>query len=100
MLFYITYTLNDLLCLLLCSIIPRFLSGSDESVLWPTSLAHASFAGPVDLDTIYIKEDVWPEVLRKTLMFIKLGSYLLLESDCPPYKGVYVYYVLLLFPLE
>jgi len=59
-----------------------------------------SFAGPVDLDTFYIKEGVWPEALSKTLVFIKLGSYLLAENDRPPHKGVHVCHILLLFPLE
>ncbi|KAK0710683.1 hypothetical protein B0H67DRAFT_635304 [Lasiosphaeris hirsuta] len=84
----------------LTPIIPRVLSGNDESVPWPTSSAHASFAGPVDLDTFHIKGDFWPEVLTKTSVFIKLGSYLLPESDRPPRKGVHVCHVLLLFPLE
>ena len=33
-------------------------------------------------------------------MLIKLGSYLLLESDRPPHKGVHVCHILLFFPLE
>ncbi|KAK3348670.1 hypothetical protein B0T25DRAFT_623765 [Lasiosphaeria hispida] len=81
-------------------IVPWVLSDNDESVPWPTSSAHMSFAGPVDLDMFHIKEDAWPEMLNKTAVFIKLGSYLLPENDRPPYKGVHVCHVLLLFPLE
>jgi hypothetical protein len=40
------------------------------------------------------------ELLSKTSVFIKLGSYLLPENDRPPHKGVHVCHVLLLFPLE
>jgi hypothetical protein len=43
------------------SVIPRQLGGSDESAPWPTSSAHVSFAGPVDLDTFHIKDSVWPK---------------------------------------
>jgi hypothetical protein len=74
----------------LCSIVPRVLSGNDDSVPWPTSSAHASFAGPVDLDTFHIKDDLWPEALSKTSVFMKLGSYLLPENDRPPHKGVHI----------
>ncbi|KAK3368481.1 hypothetical protein B0H63DRAFT_455256 [Podospora didyma] len=38
---------------------------------------------------VHIKEDVWPEALNKTAVFIKLGSYLLPESDRPPHRGVH-----------
>uniref|UniRef100_A0A0C4BL30 Amine oxidase domain-containing protein n=1 Tax=Fusarium oxysporum (strain Fo5176) TaxID=660025 RepID=A0A0C4BL30_FUSOF len=55
---------------------------------WPSSSAHVSIAGPVDLDTFHIKEDVWPERLSKASVFIKLGSYLVPENDRPPHKGV------------
>ncbi|KAH7202763.1 hypothetical protein BKA60DRAFT_600626 [Fusarium oxysporum] len=84
----------------LTPIVPRLLDGSDESAPWPNSSAHISLAGPVDLDTFHIKEDVWPEPLSKTSVFIKLGSYLVLENDRPPHKGVHVCHVLLLFPVE
>ncbi|KAH7190417.1 hypothetical protein DER44DRAFT_816009 [Fusarium oxysporum] len=70
----------------LTPIVPRLLDGSDESAPWPNSSAHISLAGPVDLDTFHIKEDVWPEPLSKTSVFIKLG--------------VHVCHVLLLFPVE
>ena len=52
------------------------------------------------LEELLIKEDAWPEMLNKTAVFIKLGSYLLPESDRPPHKGVHVCPVLLLSPLE
>ncbi|KAH7204968.1 hypothetical protein BKA60DRAFT_656034 [Fusarium oxysporum] len=84
----------------LTPIVPRLLDGSDESAPWPNSSAHISLAGPVDLDTFHIKEDVWPEPLSKTSVFIKLGSYLVPENDRPPHKGVHVCHVLLLFPVE
>ncbi|KAK3350319.1 hypothetical protein B0T25DRAFT_611560 [Lasiosphaeria hispida] len=84
----------------LTPIIPRVLSGNDESVPWPTSSVHTSFAGPIDLDIFYIREDVWHKALSKTSVFVKLGSYLLPESDRPPHKGVHVCHVLVLFPLE
>ncbi|KAH7122202.1 hypothetical protein B0J13DRAFT_567146 [Dactylonectria estremocensis] len=84
----------------LTPIVPRLLGGSDEGAPWPSSSAHISLAGPVDLDTFHIKEDVWPEPLSKTSVFVKLGSYLVLENDRPPHKGVYVCHVLLLFPVE
>ncbi|KAH6995446.1 hypothetical protein BKA56DRAFT_694517 [Ilyonectria sp. MPI-CAGE-AT-0026] len=84
----------------LTPIVPRLLGGSDESAPWPSSSAHVSLAGPVDLDTFHIKEDVWPELLSKTSVFIKLGSYLVPENDRPPHKGVHVCHVLLLFPVE
>jgi len=80
--------------------VPRLLGGSDEGHPWPTTSAHASFAGPVDLDTFHIKTDVWPENLRKASVFVKLGSYILPENDRPPHKGVHVCHVLLLFPLD
>lgn len=82
------------------SIVPRLLADSDGSAPWPDSSARASFAGPVDLDTFHINEDIWPDTLRKTSVFVKLGSYLLPENDRPPHKGVHIYHVLLLFPLE
>ncbi|KAK3374717.1 hypothetical protein B0H63DRAFT_496128 [Podospora didyma] len=63
------------------------LSGNDESIPWPISSAHVAFAGPIDMDI-------------KTAVFVKLGSYLPPESDRPPHKGVHVYHILLLFPLE
>ncbi|KAK3370047.1 hypothetical protein B0H63DRAFT_486012 [Podospora didyma] len=66
-----------------------YVSGNNEGEPWPSSSAHASLAGPVDLDTFRIKEDVWPEALSKTSMFIKLGNYLLPENDRPPHKGVH-----------
>lgn len=78
---------------------PRLLSSNDESAPWPSSSARVSFAGPVDLDTFRIKEDVWPEALRNTSVFIKLGTYLLPENDRPPHKGVHICHVLLLFPI-
>ncbi|KAH7125041.1 hypothetical protein B0J13DRAFT_566131 [Dactylonectria estremocensis] len=84
----------------LTPIVPRLLGGSDESAPWPNSSAHVSLAGPVDLDTFHIKEDVWPEPLSKTSVFIKLGSYLVPENDHPPHKGVHICHVLLLFPVE
>ncbi|KAH8659483.1 hypothetical protein BGZ61DRAFT_370535 [Ilyonectria robusta] len=84
----------------LTPIVPRLLGDSDEGAPWPSSPAHVSLAGPVDLDTFHIKEDVWPEPLSKTSVFIKLGSYLMPESDRPPHKGVHVCHVLLLFPVE
>ncbi|KAH6988810.1 hypothetical protein BKA56DRAFT_709876 [Ilyonectria sp. MPI-CAGE-AT-0026] len=84
----------------LTPIVPRLLGSSDESAPWPSSSAHVSLAGPVDLDTFYIKEDVWPELLSKTSVFIKLGSYLVPENDRPPRKGVHACHVLLLFPVE
>ncbi|KAJ4129470.1 hypothetical protein NW765_016343 [Fusarium oxysporum] len=58
----------------LTPIVPRLLDGSDESAPWPNSSAHISLAGPVNLDTFHIKEDVWPEPLSKTSVFIKLDS--------------------------
>jgi len=81
------------------SIVPRLLSSTGD-VPWPSSSAHVSFAGPVDLDTFHIKEDVWPEIPTKTSVFVKLGSYLVPEDDRPPHKGVHVCHVLLLFPIE
>jgi len=76
-------TLTYYLYLQSYSIIPRVLSGNDDNAPWPTSSTHASFTGPVDLDTFHIKGDVWLEALTKTSVFIKLGSYLLLESGWP-----------------
>ncbi|KAH7146778.1 hypothetical protein B0J13DRAFT_552622 [Dactylonectria estremocensis] len=84
----------------LTPIIPRLLGGSDESAPWPNSSVHVSLASPVDLDTFHIKEDVWPEPLSKTSVFVKLGSYLVLENDHPPHKGIHICHVLLLFPVE
>ncbi|KAL6406056.1 hypothetical protein AUP68_10617 [Ilyonectria robusta] len=84
----------------LTPIVPRLLGDNDEGAPRPRSPAHVSLAGPVDLDTFHIKEDVWPEPLSKTSVFIKLGSYLMPESDRPPHKGVHVCHVLLLFPVE
>ncbi|KAH7124717.1 hypothetical protein EDB81DRAFT_860922 [Dactylonectria macrodidyma] len=84
----------------LTPIIPRLLNSSDKSAPWPSSPAYISFADLVNLDTFHIKEDVWPEPLSKTSVFIKLGSYLVLENDRPPHKGVHICYVLLLFPVE
>lgn len=82
------------------SIIPRLLGGSNKGALWLSSLAYISLTSPVDLDTFHIKEHVWPELLSKTSVFIKLGSYLVPENNRPPYKGVYIYYILLLFPIK
>ncbi|KAH7108980.1 hypothetical protein EDB81DRAFT_849448 [Dactylonectria macrodidyma] len=82
------------------TIVPRLLSSSDEGAPWPSSSAYVSLASPLDLDTFHIKEDVWPEPLSKTSVFIKLGSYLVPENDRPPHKGVHICYVLLLFPIE
>jgi hypothetical protein len=61
---------------------------------------HRLYQEREDLDTFRIKDDDWPEALTKIAVFIKLGSYLLPESDRPPHKGVHVCHVLLLFPLE
>ncbi|KAK3389422.1 hypothetical protein B0H63DRAFT_463620 [Podospora didyma] len=77
-----------------------YVSNNNEGDPWPSSSAHASLAGPIDLDTFRIKEDVWPEALSKTSVFIKLGTYLLPGNDRPPHKGVHVCHVLLLFPIE
>ncbi|KAH7110208.1 hypothetical protein B0J13DRAFT_591155 [Dactylonectria estremocensis] len=95
-----TFLSRDRRCLQSHSIVPRLLGGSDESAPWPNSSAHVSLAGPVDLDTFHIKEDVWPEPLSKTSVFVKLGSYLMPENDHPSHKGVHVCHVLLLFPVE
>lgn len=86
--------------LTLQSVIPRQLGASDESAPWPTSSAHVSFAGPVDLDTFRIKEGVWPEPLVKTSVFVRLGSYLQPENNRPPHKGVHICHVLVIFPVE
>jgi hypothetical protein len=59
-----------------------------------------SFAGPVDLDTFRIKDEVWPGTLIKASVFVTLGSYLQPENDRPPRKGVHVCHVLVIFPLE
>ncbi len=77
-----------------------FVVVTTKVLLGPSSSAHASFAGPVDLDTFHIKEDVWPKTLIKTSVFVKLGSYLMPEDDRPPHKGVHICHVLLLFPIE
>jgi hypothetical protein len=82
------------------SVIPRQLGGPDETAPWPTTPAHVSFAGPVDLDTFHIKDGVWPEPLTKASVFVKLGSYLQPENDRPPRKGVHLFHVLVLFPVE
>lgn len=70
------------------SIVPRQLSGTDESAPWPSSSAHVSFAGPIDLDTFRIKYEVWPETLINASVFVRFGSYLQPENDRPPHKGV------------
>lgn len=59
-----------------------------------------SFAGPVDLDTFHIKDGVWPDPLTKTSVFVRLGSYLPPENDRRPHKGVHVFHVLVIFPVE
>jgi hypothetical protein len=82
------------------SVIPRQLGGPDETAPWPTTSAHVSFAGPVDLDTFHIKEGVWPEPLVKTSVFVKLGSYLQPENDRLPRKGIHICHVLVLFPVD
>lgn len=82
------------------SIIPRQLGGPDGTAPWPSTSTHVSFAGPVDLDTFRIKDDVWPEPPTKTSVFVKLGSYLQPENDRPPGKGVHVCHVLVLFPID
>jgi hypothetical protein len=97
---HLSHPLSSHRCSQSNSIVPRLLGGDDEGVPWPTSSAHVSFAGSVDPDTFHIKEDVWPEMLSKTSVFVKLGSYLLPENDRPPHKGVHIYHVLVLFPVE
>ncbi|KAK8106681.1 hypothetical protein PG999_010040 [Apiospora kogelbergensis] len=84
----------------LLPIVPRLLHGSSEGAAWPTSPAHASFAGPVDHDTFRLREDIWSEALVKSSAFVKLGTYLLPENDRPPHKGVHVCHVLVLFPVD
>ena len=86
--------------LTLPSVIPRQLGGPDETALWPTTSAHVSFAGPVDLDTFHIKDRIWPGPLIKTSVFVKLGSYLQPENDRPPRKGIHICHVLVLFPVD
>jgi hypothetical protein len=71
-----------------------------ETAPWPTTPAHVSFAGPVDLDAFHIREGVWPEPLIKSSVFVKLGSYLQPENDRPPGKGVHICHVLVLFPVD
>ena len=97
---HLPLALTDHRCLQSYGIVPRLLGGSDENAPWPSSSAHVSFAGPVDLDTFHIKADAWPEMPRKTSVFVKLGSYLQPENDRPPHKGVHICHVLLLFPLD
>ncbi|KAK8093146.1 uncharacterized protein PG998_014547 [Apiospora kogelbergensis] len=82
------------------SIVPRLLHGRIEGAAWPTSPAHASFAGSVDHDTFRLREDIWTEALTKSSAFVKLGAYLLPENDRPPHKGVHVCHVLVLFPVD
>ncbi|KAK3363995.1 hypothetical protein B0T25DRAFT_587624 [Lasiosphaeria hispida] len=82
------------------SVIPLLLLISNKNVPWPSSSAHMSFTSPVNLDTFHIKEDVWPEALSKTSVFIKLGSYLLPENNHPPHKGIHICHVLLIFPIK
>lgn len=82
------------------SVIPRQLGGSNEITPWPSNPALTSFADPVDLDTFHIKDWVWPEPLTKASVFVRLGSYLQPETDRPPRKGVHIYHVLVLFPVD
>ena len=82
------------------SVIPRQLDSTDGNAPWPPSAAHASFSGPVDLDTFHLKDGIWPEPLTKTSVFVKLGSYLQPENDHPPRKGVHVCHVLIVFPVD
>jgi hypothetical protein len=82
------------------SVIPRQVGGTDETAPWPSSSAHVSFTGPVDLDTFHIKDGVWPEPLIKTSVFVRLGSYLQLEDNHPPHKSAHICHVLVLFPVE
>ena len=82
------------------SIVHRVLGSSDADAPWPNCSAQVSFAGPVDLDTFHLKEDAWPEIYRKTSVFLKLGSCLVPENDRAPHKGGHIYHVLLVFPIE
>lgn len=81
-------------------IVPRCLSNSASGSSWPTRPAQASFAGPVDHESFQLRGDVWPDLLRRTSVFVKLGSYIIPEGDRAPHKGVHVCHVLVLFPIN
>ncbi|KAH8645341.1 hypothetical protein BX600DRAFT_391485, partial [Xylariales sp. PMI_506] len=75
-------------------IVPR------DDGLWPASAPKVSFAGPLEFDAFELLDSVNPPTLKKTSVFVKLGTYLAPENNLGPGKGIHVYYVLIVFPVD
>ncbi|EAQ88793.1 hypothetical protein CHGG_05412 [Chaetomium globosum CBS 148.51] len=81
----------------LTPVIPRQLGGPDQTAPWPSTSAHVSFAGPVDLDTFHIKQGVWLKAAGQDFGVRQTRVLLQSENDRPPREGIHICHVLVLF---